>query len=165
MKFTSYFTIVTTLLISACQPKNVKLEKLVFHSSICMGTCPEYHLEIMGDKTMRLHIETIYKNPENFDYQEDVDKQGYYRGKINESDFKKLDNMIQTFELDTMDFGNDICCDMPLYTIIIYYDGKQRIFKSMTTSKKGEMLVTLLLSICGHTGKKNLYDHFTIEGE
>ena len=57
-----FYLIISFILISCASKKNDnEFEKIIFHTSECFGTCPEYHLEINQKKEVKLYVEKAYE--------------------------------------------------------------------------------------------------------
>ncbi|WP_298393510.1 DUF6438 domain-containing protein [Flavobacterium sp.] len=84
------------LLIIGCasKKKEPQFDKVIFHTSKCFGTCPEYHLEINDNKEIKLFIEKAYIKRTL-----DTSKIGYYKGKLGNETYDELTNLIKTIDL------------------------------------------------------------------
>ena len=160
----SIYFIILSMVIFGCRSGKPKLEKIIFHTSLCFGECSVYHLEVKNNKAVRLYAETVFKNTGKFNYQNDIDKEGYFVGKATDANFRRLDSIIQNIGIDTLKFNDLNCCDGVLYTIIVYYDGKKKILKSMFPPEKANDLISTLYSICKESNVMRTDDGFEIEG-
>jgi hypothetical protein len=132
--------------------KSLKLEKIIFHTSGCYGTCPTYHLQIDSSRQVKLFAETVYLEGTNFrEHKIDEDKTGYFSGSIGNSVYKKLISQLQICNIDTLTFGGPDCCDRPVKTIIVYYNGKRRYLSAMFPPDIAYDLISLLDDICENT--------------
>ena len=62
MKKIFYLIIFAFFIVSCASKKNEgKFEKIIFHTSKCFGTCPEYHLELNQKKEIKLYVEKAYQ--------------------------------------------------------------------------------------------------------
>lgn len=157
-----YFLILVVVLVS-CKTGKPKLEKIIFHSSMCFGTCSVYHLEVKNNQDVRLFAETVYKDPKKLLYEEDFEKEGCFVGKANATDYKRLDSILQNIGLDTLTFKDITCCDGVVYTIIVYYDGEKKIFKSMLPPESANELISTLYDICTNSALKPASKDFVLE--
>jgi hypothetical protein len=159
------FTCLMILISVICSCKNSKpgFEKIIYHTSSCFGTCPVYHLEIKNNKEVRVFAETVYKHPEKMVYEEDFEKEGYFVGKASNLAFKKLDSIVQHIGLDTLKFGDVTCCDGIIYTIIVYYNGERKVFKSMFPPEEARDLIATLNDICKNSSVKHSSKDFVLE--
>lgn len=90
-----FFLIIPFILTSCASKKDdTKFEKIIFHTSKCFGTCPEYHLELNQKREIKLHIEKIY-NKRTLD----TLKIGYYRGKLDDETYSELKSIIEKIDL------------------------------------------------------------------
>ncbi|MEO6520303.1 MAG: DUF6438 domain-containing protein [Mucilaginibacter sp.] len=150
--------------ISGCKSEQkIKFERIIFHTSICFGTCPVYHLEVNDHKRVKLYAETVFKTDTDL-YDEDHSKMGYFIGTVNNTTFTKLLNNIEQMGLDSIKFNNASCCDGSLITIIVYYNGKRKYLRSMFPPEKANKLISTLYEICG-TNLKRSGTQFNIESE
>lgn len=79
-----------------CYKKNDnRFEKIIFHTSKCFGTCPEYHLEINQKKEIKLHIEKVYEKRTL-----DTFKIGYYKGKLDDETYLELLSLIEHIDIE-----------------------------------------------------------------
>ena len=91
-----FYLIVPLILISCASKKNDNgFEKIIFHTSKCFGTCPEYHLELNQKKEIKLFIEKAYKKRTL-----DTLKIGYYKGKIDNETYSELISLIEKIDLE-----------------------------------------------------------------
>lgn len=82
-------SIISTLFGCGQSDKNVKLDKIIFHTSMCFGTCPTYHLQVDNNREVKLYAEQVYKNGS---YETDTTKTGYFVGIVADTTFRKLTN-------------------------------------------------------------------------
>lgn len=96
MKKIFYLIIFTFFIVSCASKKNkIKFEKIIFHTSKCFGTCPEYHLQINKKKEIKLYVEKTYQKRKI-----DTAKIGYYKGKLNNETYSEFINLIKNIDLD-----------------------------------------------------------------
>jgi hypothetical protein len=136
-------------------------EKIIFHTGRCFGTCPVYHLEVDGNKNVKLHKEAVFSRG----MQTDSSKIGYFKGTADEEAFKSLVHEIQTIGIDTVNFGNARCCDGSMITIIVYRDGKRRFMESMFPPQRTRNLVAALYAICENSQLEKTEEKFVIESD
>lgn len=144
--------------------KSIAFEKIIFHTSMCFGTCPTYHLEVDEAKNMKLYSETVFSDKKGaFNYDLDQEKMGYFVGKVSDTTFIKLKNELNTIGLDSLNFDGSNCCDGSLKTIIIYYNGKRKYLKAMFPPEKADKLIYILKDICETPNLKRTNLKFDIE--
>ncbi|MCX6164925.1 MAG: DUF6438 domain-containing protein [Ignavibacteriae bacterium] len=131
----------------------IKLKKIIFHTSICNGLCPAYHLQIDSDKKIKLFAEVVFKISGNkkIEHKLDSNKIGYFSGSISDTTFKNLITHLQICKIDKLTFDGSTCCDAPLRTIIVYYNGKRKYLKSMFPPDEAKHLIDYLKNICEYS--------------
>jgi hypothetical protein len=107
---------------------SLKIEKIVYHTTRCYGTCGIYHMEIDSTGSFKLHAEFIHSD---YNWQGDTAKHGYYKGRVPDSTYKKIIKTLQTCNLRTLRMRSEECCDAPLQTVIVYFNGQRKYFKTM----------------------------------
>lgn len=156
------FTI--TLLVGVQSDNKIKMEKIIFHTSMCFGNCPIYHLEVDQNKTFKLYAEKVYKDPTNFKSQEmDSSKTGYFVGNLDDVTYNKLITELNSVGLDSLKFDGPNCCDAQIKTLIVYYNGKRKYLKSMFPPQKAGNLISILYEICKSEKGQRTSKQFTIE--
>jgi hypothetical protein len=66
---------------------------------------------------------------------------------LTQKDFNKLQGLLQNANMDSLKFPNITCCDGVITTIIVYYNGKRKYFKSMTPPTEANNLIKYLKSV------------------
>jgi len=139
----------------------IKFDKIIFHTTECFGTCPVYHLQVDKSKKVKLYTEVVYK-PRN-GFQTDTASQGYFIGQLSDTTFEKLIKAIQTCNLRTLKMNNALCCDGSISTIIVYFNGQRKYFKTMFPPTIANELIKTLYDICEEGGLTKTFDKFKIE--
>lgn len=138
---------------------SIHLEKIIYHTTSCYGSCPVYHLEIGVDRTMKLHRE---KSTSIFP--EDEEKIGYFRDTLALPDYQKLIANVRSINLKTLDPNGALCCDGSIVTLIVYYNnGQRKYFKSMFPPPVLYSLLEQLHEICEGFDFSNTSVPFEIE--
>lgn len=147
MTSTKYFILLTflTCASSFCIAQisdSIHLEKIVFHSSRCFGTCPQIDLEIDSNKN-------VYVSREYFKSRSETDTlfSGQFKGILQQDDYNKLIGILQNCNLDSLKFPDKTCCDGVITTIIIYFNGQRKYFKSMKPPDIAHNLISYLNTI------------------
>jgi hypothetical protein len=145
--------------------EKVKLDKIIFHTSRCFGSCPAYHSQIDSNKTLLLHAEYV---DNTLDIQTDLNnsdssKMGYFTGQVNDRFYTELVNELENVGLDDLQFDGADCCDGSTKTIIVYYNGKRKFLKSMFPPKEANKLISILRNICESTNTQRTDKTFQIE--
>lgn len=106
------------------------------------GTCPSIDLEI--DSSKRLFV-----NREYYKTKGKIEKRfsGQFSGFLGQPQYSKLIELLQDCYLDTLEFPNVTCCDRPVITIIVYYNGQRKYLKSMTPPERAKELISFLKEI------------------
>ena len=138
-------------------------DKIIYHTTSCFGDCPTYHLELDSEKNVKLYAEQVLKPNWRIKFEKDTARMGYFTGVANDSSFNKLSGIVNSIGLDTLNFKWADCCDAPITTIIVYYDGKRRNFASMFPPEKARPLIDALMEICQHSQVKRTKETFAIE--
>jgi len=118
------------------------LTKIIFHSSRCYGTCTTIDLEIDSNKNIfvnRAYYKTISKIDKRFS--------GRFSGILEQAKYNKLIELLQNCDLDTLQFPDITWFDAPITTLIVYYNGQRKYFKSMTPPKVVNELILFLKAI------------------
>lgn len=163
--------ILSIILLHSCtaEPTNNKtnedvlhFDKIIFHTSMCFGTCPTYHLEVENNKSLRLYAERVYSEDS---YDTDSTKTGYYTGYVTDTTFDKLNSELGQLNIDSLEFPEEFCCDGSVITIIVYYDGKRKYLSSMWPPAEASKLIGVLYEICRNSDLVRTEDYFHIEDE
>jgi hypothetical protein len=77
--------------------------------------------------------------------------------------YKRLDSILQNIGLDTLKFKDITCCDGIVSTIIVYYDGKRKISRSVSPPEEANDLITTLYDICTDSSVKPSGKDFVLE--
>jgi hypothetical protein len=151
------------LLLTGCKSA-IQIDQLIFHTSICFGTCPVYHLQINGDRNVKLYAENVYNAKKGFHYEQDSNKIGYFTGKLSEADFNSITIELNRINFDTLQSDSSLCCDGSIKTIILYHKGERKAIKTMFEPALLEPLIGKLYQICSGKDFKRTTTAFTIEG-
>ena len=125
---------------------NFKLEKLVFRTSTCNGSCPVINLRITSDRDLDLNA-TYYKNSV---YQKDKTKSGNFIAKLDEKTYRELRKLLIQAKIDTFDIipsPMELCCDGAVKTIITYHNGKRNYIKTMHEPRILRELISYLYNL------------------
>ena len=121
--------------------KSIIFKKIVYHTTNCYGSCPIIDIEIDNNKNVYLKGE-FYKDMMGF-YVDSI-KSGQFAGKLNDTLYNELIDILQTCNLKTLTFPEADCCDAPITTLIIYYNGKRKYLKSMFPPTISSKLIDFL---------------------
>jgi hypothetical protein len=149
------------LLSLSCNNNRPAFDKIIFHTSICFGTCPAYHLELDSHRRIKLFAESV--PDEKLPMWHDTTKMGYFTGIADENKFDQLSHIIQTIGVEKLKFNGINCCDGSMIRIIIYRNGKKTMLASMFPPEKAGPLISVLYQICGTSNLKRSTKPFNIE--
>ena len=121
--------------------KSIIFEKIVYHTTNCFGSCPIIDMEIDSNRNVYLKGE-FYKDGLGFEI--DSIRSGQFAGKLNDTLYNELIDILQTCNLKTLVFREALCCDAPITTLIIYYNGQRKYFKSMFPPTIADELIIFL---------------------
>ena len=134
-----------TILLNSCNSQKadkINLSKIILHSSRCNGDCPK--IDLIIDSSKEVYVIRKYFKEKN---EIQTPYSGLFKGKLLEKDYNKLLGLLQTSNLDTLKFPDITCCDGIITTIILYYNGQRKYFKSMNPPNEAKALIDFLLSI------------------
>jgi len=163
---TGYSVLLLIVLFVNCKTTNkeLKLEKIIFHTTGCFGNCNTYHLEIDSNRQTKLFVQEKYKkNADVFTLDFDSSQMGYFKGKISDSSFVKIKKAVEEARIDSLEFPDILCCDGQRITIIAYYNNKRKYLKSMIPPEKSQPLINALFEVCGNNRLPRTTDSFAIE--
>ncbi len=140
---------------------SIKLEKIIFHTGACLGSCPTIHLQIDAKKNVNYFAESVYKKGSRI---KDSSAIGYYKGLMSTINYNKLTMLVQSTHLDTLTYKEVKCCDASLKTIIIYYNnGQSKRITSMFLPQVMSPLVQFLNDTKDKTKLKKTKEKFQFE--
>ncbi|MCX6238147.1 MAG: DUF6438 domain-containing protein [Bacteroidia bacterium] len=121
--------------------RSISFEKIIYHTTSCFGSCPTIEIEIDNNRNVYLKGE-FYKG----DSMDEIDiiKSGQFFGKLNDTLYKELINILQTCNLKTLTFPEKEGADAPVTTLIIYYNGQRKYLKSMFPPTIASKLIEFL---------------------
>lgn len=117
--------------------KSINFEKVIFHSTRCYGTCPIIALEIDKDRNIYLDIK----------HYSDSSKNGQFEGKLTQKEYNSLLKILETSNIKSWEFPEIMGADAPIRTIILYYNGIRKYFKSMFPPTVSYELIGFLRNI------------------
>ncbi len=139
----------------------IRFEKIIFNTTSCHGSCSTYHLQINNKKEIELYAERVHKK--NDDFFLDSSKMGYYIGTLDEKLYNNLISELKTCNLNSLSFNDIECCDGSVITIIVYYNGQRKYFKSMFPPIIASDLISYLHNICSGAELHKTNSAFAIE--
>jgi hypothetical protein len=139
--------------------QSIVFEKIVYHTTRCYGSCPTIDMEINNDKSIYLEGE-FYKSR---GYGKDSIRTGQFIGKLSDTVFNELVNLLQTCNLRTLTFPEKHGADAPVTTLIIYYNGQRKYLKSMFPPTVARELINFLYHLNERTNLTRTDEKRTIE--
>lgn len=124
--------------------KTIVFEKIIYHTTSCFGSCPTIDLEIKNDKSIYFKGQ-FYKD--NSMFITDSIKSGLFAGKLNDTLYEELIDILQTCNLKTLSFPERHGADAPVTTLIIYYNGQRKYLKSMFPPTIADKLIEFLYRV------------------
>lgn len=109
---------------------SVTFEKIVFHTSGCVGSCPIIDLEINSEK--QIYLQGIFYKDFSI-YEIDEKLSGQFTGVLDESIVKRINYLLQTCNLKELTVNEELEPEVPVTYIIVYYNGGKKAFKFTTT--------------------------------
>jgi hypothetical protein len=74
-------------------------------------------------------------------------KSGTYKGILSDKDYKMLFRKLAKINFDSLQFSEAMCCDLPIKTLLISYNGKYKRFKSVTLPKETNDFINFLTQL------------------
>lgn len=164
MKNIIYLTFVSLFIIScSAQKTNLRFEKIIFHTSACFGTCPEYHLELNNKKEIKLYIEKAYQK-RNID----TLKIGYYKGKLDNDTYTEFINLLDKIDLEKsgiMEFEPKTIelNEGSKMSLILYMDKQRKPIKYIYPEGHMQKLMTFLYKITDHESLIRINEKLEVE--
>jgi len=124
--------------------ESIIFEKIIYHTTSCFGSCPTIDLEIRNDKSVYLKGQ-FYKDNSMFEI--DSIKSGLFKGKLNDTLYAELIDILQTCNLKTLTFPERQGADAPVTTLIIYYNRQRKYLNSMFPPTIADKLIEFLYLI------------------
>lgn len=146
------FIVIAQLVVSCSAGKTVtKFDRIIFHTTKCFGTCPEYHLELNNNKEVKLFVEKEYQkrelNPERI---------GYYRGQLDQKKYDEFLSLLEKINLKKSGMyrplkENEIpLSDGPKLKMILYSNDTRKPIEAIYPIELWEKMITFVYQ----TGKE-----------
>ena len=153
----AFYSCGTTVSGNNTSPKT-ELEKLVYHSSRCFGTCPQIDLQI--DSKRNIIVNRWYSKALG---EEDSTASGKFKGVLSREVYDQLLQVLRSSDYEHLKFPKVFCCDGVITTIIIYSAGKKTYLKSMTPPAAADQLITFLHQLGTDTKLTRTDEEFNME--
>lgn len=133
-----------------------KFKNLIYHTSVCFGFCPVYHMEIRKNGKVFVHKEKIFDRDKSAgkNFAIDSTQIGYFKGKISKKEVRKINDLIRSVNLPALQTDSVLCCDGSLKTIISYIGGNRHYYQTMFPRDNVQELTNLLHAIAGKTNRR-----------
>jgi len=119
-------------------------EKLIFKASSCFGSCPVIQIRINLNKKIEMNA----KYSDKFGIKIDEEKSGSYFGKLNDSLYSELIDLLIKSKIETLNISNEmLCCDGAVKTIEVYHNGKKNYIQTMFEPRMLRELIGFLYSL------------------
>lgn len=138
-------------------------KKIIFHTTICYGDCPVYHLELLSSGHARLHKERVHVKGEGRHQPIDSTIIGYYSGIIKDTSLQKLVHTIKTINLQNREFGGELNEDLSTITLIIYYNDQRKLIQITWFNRVLDNLMNQLYRICDKEKLEKIDNIFELE--
>lgn len=144
------------------QDSSFTLDKLIFHTSACFGSCPVINLEISSDKSIR--FTGNYFKDENFN-EIDSARYGNFSGQLSDQLYNELIDLIITSKITKMENKQNqvLCCDAAVKTLILYHNDTRKYYKAMFEPSVLRDLISFLYSINQNLDLTQVEDNFYFE--
>lgn len=153
MKFNVLLLSLLTAYQVQAQSAKIKLEKVVFHTGACFGSCPVLDAEVSCNRNVKFVAQTVFKAGSRSE--RDSSKMGSFTGKLSKAEFKMLERIVQDLNPDTLNVKEVTCCDAPVRTLIIYYNkGKRKYIHSMILPEELTPLIAYMEKLPEHATLK-----------
>lgn len=139
----------------------IRFEKLVFSSGLCYGECPNYEYELTNKGIFQLHVKTAFLKGNR--YMRDSTARGYFVGQVTDSLYRAVIDALQTCYLPQLTISEVLCCDAPLKTVSVYFNGQERKFKTMFPPIIVHKLFTVLQTVYDESPRKRTVGPFVFE--
>jgi predicted RNA binding protein with dsRBD fold (UPF0201 family) len=117
-------------------------QEITFHSSQCNGTCPDISMSVKSNGKIAL-IREIFKKKGIVD----TVRSGAFKGVIDSSELTKLKSILSSVNWDTVKFPDRTCCDAPVIQILLTYNSKTRVYKSMDPPRSVIKVISYLQNL------------------
>jgi len=116
---------------------SISFEKIVYHTTGCLGTCSVIDLEI--DKNRNIYWDGEVLN--------NKDRSGQFKGQLSEALYDELINILKSTNLKSWSFPKKDGHDGAVTTLILYYNGERKYFKSMFPPTIAQQLIDFLYGL------------------
>jgi len=142
--------------------KDINLEKIIFHSTGCFGSCPILDIEIDSNKQI-LYETIVFKERGN----PKIDSllTGDFKGNLRDSNYAQLNSILQNCDLKDFSYQDDEYPDGSSREIIVYYNGKKEKFRSMEIPPMLDDLIDYFYRLNKMADLKRTTEDFKIEDD
>lgn len=133
--------------------RSIKFQKIVFHTYACYGECPILNIQVDSSR----HI--LWEGEEAGNQR----LHGQFKGVVSNSTYDSLVSLLQNCNLRQLEFNPVLCCDLPLITLIIYYNGQRKYLQSIYPSPLAEDFIHFMYDIDKRVSLTKTDDKFELE--
>jgi len=153
--------IIIALILQGCvstKINSMQFEKIIYHSSMCFGSCPMLDIEINKNKEVKLKRQL-------FKIKAEVDSlnSGNFKGKLSNKQMNKMLQVLEASNYENLKFPNVDCCDGVVTTFIIYANGKKTFLKSMMPPIEAEQFINYFKNLALEIQLPKTNEEFEIE--
>jgi hypothetical protein len=118
-----------------------KFEQITYHVSDCEGDCQAKHLRInaKGDVFLLRETADIFKKKPL--------KSGSFYAKLSTPELENLVRILKSSNLQSINSDNVDCCDFQTITLIVYFNGQKKYYKSTNPPPAMNSLINKLNEI------------------
>jgi hypothetical protein len=133
-------------------------EKLIFHTTVCFGSCPVLDIQIDSNKEILYHA-LIPKNKSRLSPSDTFN----CKGTLRQPEYDQLLRLLKTSNLRNLQYNVQTCCDAPLITLIVYYNGERKYIQSMSLPPVINDLIFFLYHLNEKAVLKNIPGKIVLE--
>lgn len=141
--------LLTSIVFFSCKtiPKDqgFHLSKIVFHSTRCFGWCPVIDMQVDSAGNMIVRRAVFPERTKGGEA--DSTKSGMFKSSISKANYDSLVSLLVKTNIDSLKFPDQMCCDAPVVTLIVYHNHKRKYLKSMFPPEEAQPLMSFLKTL------------------
>lgn len=138
--------------------QEIKFEKIIYHSSLCFGSCPVIDLQIDSNKNILLRREVV-----SFKRNNETPSLKKYNGFLTQPEYDSVLTLLKKADYKNLQFEDVQCCDGVITTLIIYSGGDKKYLKSMMPSQQSQELINYLHKLGMKTDLPEIKEEIKLE--